>query len=249
MEYIPLQQLNDDLLDNNDRVPPPAGLMAEKASDPKYRDQAIHLLNLMDQQTLENGAPAWVWKDARLPLSLRFWSDFWDEPIYVVTVRHPAETILSAARTEGVDEENAPFSAGLIYWQYCMLNILTFTQSSRRKIFVSYDALTDNPREECVRLSRFLDEQCGRSSGDAQQRMEAMLSQISEGQRHFRYGKSLAEMEQTTQEQRALYDFLRVKTIYPDEAFSRDDFELYPGWREYLQAMDMLLALSQRQET
>jgi hypothetical protein len=30
----------------------------------------------------------------------------------------------------------------------------------------------------------------------------------------------------------------------PDETFRGDDFALYPGWREYLQAMDILLALS-----
>ncbi len=78
--------------------------------------------------------------------------------------------------------------------------------------------------------------------------MEAMLPQVSDTQRHYHYEKSLAEMGQTTREQRALYDFLRVKTIHPDEAFNPDDFALYPGWREYLQAMDMLLALSKTRE-
>jgi hypothetical protein len=56
-------------------------------------------------------------------------------------------------------------------------------------------------------------------------------------------------MEQATREQRALYNFLRVKIMYPDEAYQQDDFALYPGWREYLQAMDMLLALSTSQDT
>jgi len=50
-------------------------------------------------------------------------------------------------------------------------------------------------------------------------------------------------MEQTTREQRALYNFLRVKTLYPDEAFNPDDFALYPGWREYLQSLDLVLKL------
>ncbi len=248
MEYIPLQQLNDLLLDNNDRVPPPSGLMAEKSSDPNYKDQALRLLDRMDEEASENGAPAWVWKDARLPLTLPFWVQVWGDPIYVVTVRHPAETILSAARTEDVEEENIPFSAGLIYWQYCMLNILNLTQSSSRKIFVAYDQLTCDPELECARLSRFLDRHCAISSKDTQHRLSAMIPQVSVGQRHFHYEKSLAEMEQASREQRALYDFLRVKTIYPDEAFKPDDFALYPGWREYLQAMDLLLALSKTRE-
>ncbi len=248
MEYIPLQQLNDDLLDGNDRVPPAVEHMAEKASDPKYSDQALGLLQSMDEQAAANGAAAWVWKDARLPLTLPFWTNFWGDPLFVVTVRHPAETILSAARTEGIEPEDVPFSAGFAYWQYCMLNILNFTQKSRHKIFVAYDQLTGNPRQECTHLARILDEHCQRSPEEAQKRIETMLPQVSEAQRHYHYDKSLAQMPQATREQRALYDFLRVKTIHPDEAFDKDDFALYPGWREYLQAADALLALSKAQE-
>lgn len=248
MEYIPLQELNDDLLGNNDRVPPAVEQLIQNASDPKYKERALSLLHLMDEQAVKNQASAWVWKDARLPLTLPFWTNFWGEAIFVVTVRHPAETVLSAARTEDFEQENLPFSAGFAYWQYCMLNILSLTQGSRRKIFIAYDQLTGNPRRECARLSRFLDRQCERSLDDSQRRIETMMSQVSEKQRHFRYDKSLAEMEQATREQRALYDFLRVKTIHPDESFNKDDFALYPGWREYLQAMDMLLSLTRTQE-
>jgi len=56
-------------------------------------------------------------------------------------------------------------------------------------------------------------------------------------------------MEQATREQRALYNFLRVKIMDPDEAYQQDDFALYPGWKEYLQTMDMLLTLSRSQDT
>ena len=50
-------------------------------------------------------------------------------------------------------------------------------------------------------------------------------------------------MPQATREQRALYDFLRVKIQYPNEAYNIDDFALYAGWREYLESMDMLMTL------
>ena len=76
-----------------------------------------------------------------------------------------------------------------------------------------------------------------------------MLPQVAENQRHHHYPKALAEMEQATREQRALYNFLRVKIMDPDEAYQQDDFALYPGWKEYLQTMDMLLALSRSQDT
>jgi hypothetical protein len=245
MEYIPLQELNDELLDHNDRVIPARELLEERALDPAFRDKALTLLQHMDEETERNKLDIWIWKDARLPQTLPFWVKFWGDPIYVITIRHPAEVVLSSAKTEEIDPENMPFSAGLIYWQYCMLNILSFTQESRHKIFVAYDQLTNDVRSQCTRLSQFLDEQCGRSTSDSQQRIEAMLPQVMSSQRHHVYSRSLADMEQATREQRALYNFLRVKIMYPDETFQKEDFALYPGWKEYLQAMDMLLALSQ----
>jgi hypothetical protein len=247
MEYIPLQNLNDQLLDNNDRIPPSHKLLEEKASDPILREKASALLQEMDEESIKYKFEAWVWKDARLPLTLPFWIKFWDDPVYVITVRHPAEVILSSAKTEDLDEENIPFSAGLAYWQYCMLNILSSTQESRHKFFISYEQLIDNPLQECTRLCQFLDEQSGKRAEEAQHRIEAMLPQVAENQRHHHYHKALAEMEQATREQRALYNFLRVKIMEPEEAYQQEDFALYPGWKEYLQAMDMLLALSRSQ--
>ena len=245
MEYIPLQKLNDELLDQNDRVPPVQKHMEERALDPAFREKAMSLIQEMDKQAENNGFDTWVWKDARLPLTLPFWVQIWEDPIYIITVRHPAEVALSSAQTEDLDPNDLPFSAGLIYWQYCMLNILAFTRENHKKIFVAYDQLLDDPVSECARLCHFLDEQCGTSIENSQERIEAMVPQVARNQRHHHYGKALAEMEQSTSEQRALYDFLRAKIGYPEEAFREEDFSLYPGWREYLQAMDMLLTLSQ----
>jgi hypothetical protein len=245
MEYIPLQGLNDELLDHNDRVPPTRNQMEAKALDPVFREKARILIQEMDTQTENNRFDAWVWKDARLPLTLPFWVQLWEDATYVITIRHPAEIALSSAQTEEMDPNDLPFSAGLLYWQYCMLNILSFTQENHKKIFVAYDQLLDDPVYECTRLCHFLDRQSGKSIEGTQQRIEAMVPHVARNQRHHQYGKALAEMEQSTREQRALYNFLRAKIRYPDEAFLEDDFALYPGWREYLQAMDMILTLSQ----
>jgi len=249
MEYIPLQELNDELLDGNDRVPPPIQLMEEKSEDSNYRTKALELINKMDEQARKNQAPAWVWKDARLPLTLPFWVKLWEDAAYVITIRHPAEMTLSAARAQEFQEEDPPFSAGLLYWQYCMLNVLTYTQQSPNKIFLAYDQLIKNPGTECVRLRQFLDGQCNIERENAEQVEHMMGAKIASKERHYSYNKSLAEMEEATHEQRALYNFLRVKTIHPDEAFKRDDFELYPGWKDYLQGLDALLTLSNKLET
>jgi hypothetical protein len=249
MEYIPLQNFNDQLLEGNDRVPPPTQLMEQKAEDPGLRQQALELIQDMDEKAAQNGSPAWVWKDARLPLTLPFWTKLWGDVVYVNTVRHPAEITLSAARAQEFQEEEPPYSAGLLYWQYCMLNVLSYTQNHPAKMFIEYGQLLNRPQQECTRLSQFLDAHCAMPQESAAQRTDAMLASVAQGQRHYHYKKSLAEMEQVTRDQRALYNFLRVKTIYPDEPFIREDFELYPGWLEYLQSMDMILTMTNKLDT
>ncbi len=248
LEHLGLQKLNDEILDRNDRIPLPADELVRRSSDPNFRTQAQNLLAAMDDQTREDGQIAWVWKDPRLPLALPFWSNLWGDVIYVIPIRHPVEMVRSAASMDGVEPEQVPLSAGLLYWQYCMLNVLTFTRDSRRKIFVDYDQLVRDPYQVCRSLCGFLDDQCDLPPAGSEARTKAMASQVAAGEHHFREPQSFAGFEAATREQRALYNLLRVKTLNPEEAFHPDDFALYPGWREYLQAMDMLLSGSREQE-
>lgn len=241
MEHFALQKLNDELLNNNSRVPTPVETLLEKAEDAGLRERALSILAEMDEEAQANHAAAWVWKDPRLPLVLPFWADVWGDVIYVIPVRHPVETIFSAAKMDGLDPEQLPLSAGLAYWQFCMLNLLQCTANTPRKLFMAYDQLTKDPQRECERLCRFLDAQCEVDS-DPSDRIRSMTEQVAAGERHFNHPRSLAEVETSTREQRALYDFLRVKTLYPDELFHKDDFAMYPGWFEYLSAMDMLFS-------
>lgn len=249
LEHLALQKLNDELLNNNSRVPLPVDQMLEKAQDPVLKERALEILAAMDNETEQHNGIAWVWKDPRLPLVLPFWANVWDDVIYVIPVRHPLETILSAASMDGIDPGTVPLSAGFAYWQFCMLNVVAFTESSQRKIFISYDQLLQSPQHGCSRLGRFLDGQCNVSTQDSEQRVDWMTEHISARQHHFQYPEALVKIKVTTREQRALYNYLRVKTIYPDEPFVQDDFALYPGWMEYLQAMDMLFSSSMLQES
>jgi hypothetical protein len=241
VEHYALQRLNDELLTENDRVPTPVENLLEKAKDSDLVQRAHQLLVDMDREAQASNAAVWVWKDPRLPMALPFWANVWQDVIYVIPVRHPVETIQSGAKMEGLNSEQVPLSAGLAYWQFCMLNILNFTQTSARKIFVAYDQLVQNPEKECARLSQFLDAQCG-IEGNPAQRIEKMAGLITSSKHHFQYLQSLSETGVSTTEQRALYNFLRVKTAYPDESFNPNDFALYPGWLEYLQMMDTLVS-------
>jgi hypothetical protein len=249
LEHLALQKLNDELLNNNSYIPTPVDQMLEKAQDPVLQERALRVIDAMDKEAKKKQAIAWVWKDPRLPLVLPFWANLWGDVIYVIPVRHPVETILSGASMDRLDPEAIPLSAGFAYWQFCMLNLLTFTENSQRKLFIAYDQLLKYPRQECARLCRFLDEQCGVSSQEADQRINLMTSQIATDQHHFHHPSPLAEVETATQEQRALYNFLRVKTMYPDETFIKDDFALYPGWHEYLQTLSMLASVGNMEES
>jgi len=225
-----------------------AEALFQRAEDARMRERALLLLTQMDRETEEQGADAWVWKDPRLPLVLPFWTKFWGDVIYVIPIRNPIETILSGASMEGVPADALPLSAGFAYWQANMLNILSYTQSSQRKIFAAFDQLTGNPEAECERLCRFLDEQADRRPASTKEKIERLASQVHRSEHHFREERSLAELPQATREQRALYNFLRVKVLHPDEKFNEGDFAPYPGWREYLQAMDMLLSVRGQEE-
>lgn len=247
MEHFALQRLNDELLKNDTRVPPPPEQLAERAQDPALRERALQILDAMDRESAQNRAAAWVWKDPRLPLVLPFWSDIWGDVIYVIPVRHPIETVFSTANMDGVPAEAVPLSAGLVYWQFCMLNVLVYTERSRRKIFIAYDQLLQRPRAECTRFCHFLDEQCKLPSEGVDRRIETMAQKIRASQQHYHYPGSLSDMAISTREQRALFNFLRVKTIYPEESFSRDDFAPYPGWQEYLQVTEMLVTLTKNE--
>ncbi len=246
LEHFGLQKLNDELLDHNDWLPPLPETLEKKSADPLYRERALHLLDQMDREAQQDGKVAWVWKDPRLPLVLPFWLKFWDDVVYVIPIRHPAEIVLSAANMDGMASEEVPLSAGLIYWQFCMLNVLTGTRDSLRKIFIDYEQMLRDPWQACILLCRFLDEQCDLDPTSAGARIEAMSSRIEAKQHHVREPKAFAEIELTTREQRALFDFLRVRTLCPQEPFNLSDFALYPGWQEYLQLMAMFLAASRK---
>ena len=49
---------------------------------------------------------------------------------------------------DGLSPDEVPLSAGFVYWQFCMLNVLLFTKNSKRKIFIAYDQLIQKPQEE-----------------------------------------------------------------------------------------------------
>lgn len=250
LEHVDLQKLNDDLVENNSNVPQPAEKLIEKARRPEYREKALEILDKMDQECKSAGAPAWVWKDPRLPLVIPFWSEIWGVDIaYVVPVRHPVETIQSAAKMEGLDPDAVPLSAGLAYWQFCMLNVLQYTQAAPKKFFIGYDQLIQNPDQQTKKLADFLNQLLDPLKEPDETVIKKMAQIVSRKQHHQIASKPLLEFDVVERKQNALYNFLRLKTIYPDEPFLLDDFSLHPAWHEYLKMMDTLVNVLKMQRS
>ncbi len=151
-ELVPLVEFNESLLravgaswsfppsDNQDLF------LSELAQQSSYRTQALNLLGSM-QVPAHND---WFWKDPRLSLLLPFWREIWGEPRYVICVRDPIEICRSL-----LSRDKLSFSVSLTLWQRYMLSILRGTQNTSA-LFVSYDRMLQQPRQECERLSNFL---------------------------------------------------------------------------------------------
>ncbi len=239
-EYIPLKRLNDELLAAvraSERVPPATDeIVAEKASDSHLREKARRLLARM-----QAGTDVWFWKDPRLPILLPFWNTIWDEMIYVIPIRNPVDIAGSQKKLSGqqMPADEFPFSAAFLYWQCFMLAILRNTEGNRRKIFIEYEQLIADPVEGCERLCTFLDNQCG-TQHDRAGKIHTMAAAVNPNLRRNRSPATFFEAPMAAAEQKALYSFLRRKVTDPAEPFKAADFPIFPGWREYLQIIDLL---------
>lgn len=147
--------------------------LAEFASQPKYRDEALGLL-----ASMQSGARgSWFWKDPRLSLLLPFWQQLWGEVRYVICVRDPLEICRSLR-----ERDDLSFGVSIVLWQRYMLAILEATRKAPA-IFVNYRALLQNSAGECRRLSRFLEGSSGAVSSNSA--ASAMRGAVDGELRHY----------------------------------------------------------------
>jgi hypothetical protein len=185
---------------------------------------------------MQAGNRLWFWKDPRLSMLLPFWKQLWNDVTYVIPVRNPLEIALSQQKwTNGeVKVDNFPFSTSLLYWQCLMLSILTHTETSHSKIFLEYENLIQDPIKECKRLCEFLDTELGCDQNSVQ-RIEYMAQAVNPNLRRNRNNVPFSVVPYATQEQKALYRFLKQKIANADEKFNQGAFALPAGWRDQLQ--------------
>ena len=161
-EYLPIWDFLEELGDLSRGAswwdPAFQDLVAERASDPAYRDQALALVDRMETE----GCP-WVWKDPALSFYLPFWMQIWTDPVYIITVRNPIDVAASWRRfvtPPGKEFPSSLIDAYLLRWHYIMLLILEHTEGAADTIYVPYEGVIQDPKTHALKLGRFLNRCC-----------------------------------------------------------------------------------------
>lgn len=233
-EYLPLQGFNDELLAaaGASWMAPPAdrAAVAALAGDMPLRTRALKLMADMDKLGL-----VWFWKDPRLPALLPFWERIWENPVFVVPLRHPLDIARSLEK-----RDRLALPAGLLLWQYSMLAILECLEGNPApRLFVSYEEMLREPEAQCVRVFAFLDENCpgDAESNDAPRDPATAADAVDTRLRHHESPGPFDEAAGVTPEQKALDALLACKLADPEAPFDPDVYPLWPGWHHYLETI------------
>lgn len=233
-EYEPLVHLNRRLLVsvNSQSFVPPSdeaeATLRGRAHEPAWRNEALQLVAAM-----QSAQRAWYWKDPRLAVTLVFWQQFWSNPIYIISVREPVDTALSLQKIYGL-----PLTAGYVMWQRYMTSALKYTHQEPRRIFVQYERLFAAPDKQCSRLCTFLEQRCRMEDGSsAKQRLDAMLRVVNPGLRTNASSNSFFSTPEADAAQKALYRYLQSMANDQEVTLEPAVFEIFAGWRDYLQAL------------
>jgi hypothetical protein len=197
----------------------------EQAENLELRGKAEHLVDAM-----AGSGRVWFWKEPKLSALLPFWQPVWGEAVYIIALRNPYDSARSLERMKipaELRERTSLLGANLLFWQHSMHDILTGTEGVSRKIFISYEDLLRAPREECRRLSAFLDEE-GRTLG-GEDRSERMAAIVRPELQNHKSSRPFEEVEEATRSQKDLYEFLLAKRENPEAPYVAARYPIYPG--------------------
>ena len=110
-----------------------------KASDPRYKKKALELLGEMHADS-----QPWFWKDPALCHFLSFWKQLWDDPVYVIAVRHPLDTAVSWQRfimPPELEDSVSFVPMNLLRWQHITIQILEHTNETTHRLYIAYEEI------------------------------------------------------------------------------------------------------------
>ena len=208
--------------------------MEGKAADPVYRKKATELMAEM-----HNGGP-WFWKDPALSHFLPFWKQIWGKPIYIITIRNPLDTAVSWQKfimPSNVKGTISFVAMNLLRWQHMMTQILQHTEGAEHRLFLGYEDILRNPRMQTERLADFLNSKFGQRGSPIQAMIEAVEPRLWRND----CGIPFERAAEATDEQKALYTFVKQKIDDPLKPFDVAKYPLPPGYLEFLNIQEALL--------
>ncbi|MDE0044060.1 MAG: hypothetical protein OXT74_18600, partial [Candidatus Poribacteria bacterium] len=168
-----------------------------------------------------------------------FWKQLWDDPLYVITVRHPLDTAVSWQRfimPSELEDSVSFVPMNLLRWQHMMIQILEHTGSAHR-LFIAYEEVLREPRAQAQRLDAFLNSRFGNRVSRLNEMVDVVDSQLC----HHNCDIPFHSLPEATCEQKALYAFLRSMIDNPHQPFDKTAYPMSPGYLEFLKIQDALL--------
>jgi O-antigen biosynthesis protein len=171
----------------------------------------------------------WVWKEPTFCHFLGFWRPFWNDPIFIMMVRHPVDSALSWQHFVHTAWGRTPTSmaCNLLRWQHMTLSALRGTQVATDVRFVEYERLVADPVGQAQLLRSFLDRTCG--STPDERAVDRMVRACDPALR--RHASGADHLSQLSSAQRSLYA-LQLKKVGDPALPIEDTFPFPPQWRQ-----------------
>jgi len=153
------------------------------------------------------GAP-WCLKVPLLSVTVALWEHLVTDPVLVITVRNPYDTVKSLLKLEDKKANEEDIILYLLGWQHYMARILKDTAKFDRRFFISYEEVIENPGTQITKLVEFLGQQFPNSpnqEGAVQEMQEMVESKLHRNSG----GLSFDERNEATQTQKELYTLLQ----------------------------------------
>ena len=190
-----------------------------------------------------SGRP-WVWKDPALSFFLPFWKAFWDDPVYVIAIRHPRDVAISWQRfvlPAGAQAPDGLLSAYLLRWQHVMSLILQHTASASHRLFVRYERVVAEPESQARRLARFLGK-CTGGREALETPIRAMAEAVDPALWRNRSNRSFDTDAEATSAQKGLYRLLCGLVEEPYTPVDPSTYRMPDVWRETVLAAESSVA-------
>lgn len=243
-EYLPLVELNDELLTDLDSswcVPPADDAAVQsRAGKTQFRRKAESLIKAMNRSKR-----TWYWKDPRLSILLPYWLKVLPNPTIIVCLRNPleiADSLKSRRRMQGFSEFEIPESAALLLWQIYLMRIFLNIPTVRNVFLFPYEAALKDPTGQCKRLLSFLEGIYGKGTDD---KLVRMVDVVKKDLMRSRRRVAIGSTSGATAGQKKLARFADARARGDNSKFRSADYPLYEGWRDYLRAVERAGALTE----